>query len=96
MNYKFKVGDKVHKPKGYSFVGTVVSVFMTTSGEIRIVAEMRDNGMLHVFNEAQLESGWAQTSDPWQEVVHLSQSLPNDHDFGRAVRLHVWEATGQK
>ena len=96
MNYKFKVGDKVHKPKGYSFVGTVVSVFMTTSGEIRIVAEMRDNGMLHVFNETQLESGWTRTSDPWQEVVHLSQTLPNDHDFGRAVRLHVWEATGQK
>ena len=91
---KFKIGDKVHKPKGYSFVGTVVSVFLTTSGEVRIVAEMKDNGMLHVFNETQLEPGWSSFLDPWQEVVHLSQTLPNDHDFGRAVRLHVWEKTG--
>ena len=96
MNYKFKVGDKVHKPKGYSFVGTVVSVFMTTSGETRIVAEMRNNGMLHVFNENQLESGWIQSNDPWQEVVQLSQALPNDHDFGRAVRLHVLETLSHK
>jgi hypothetical protein len=96
MNSKFKIGDRVHKPKGYRFVGTVVSVFTTTAGETRIVAEMRDNGMLHVFNETQLESGWIPTEDPWQEVVHLSQSLPNDHDFGRAVRLYVWDVLGSK
>ena len=96
MNCKFKVGDRVHKPKGYSFVGTVVSVFTTTSGEIRIVAEMKDNGMLHVFNETQLDAGWIQSNDPWQEVVHLSKTLPNDHDFGRAVRLHVWEILANK
>jgi hypothetical protein len=54
-NYKFKVGDKVYKPKGYKFPGIVVSIFKTTSGETRIVAEMRDNGMLHIFNESQLE-----------------------------------------
>jgi hypothetical protein len=52
---KFKVGDKVYKPKGYKFPGTVVAVFTTTSGDIRIVAEMDDNGMLHIFNENQLE-----------------------------------------
>ena len=52
---KFKVGDKVYKPKGYKFPGTVVSIFQTTSGETRIVAEMEDNGMLHIFNESQLE-----------------------------------------
>jgi hypothetical protein len=52
---KFQTGDKIYKPKGYKFPGTVVSVFKTTSGETRIVAEMEDNGMLHIFNENQLE-----------------------------------------
>jgi len=52
---KFKVGDKIYKPKGYKFPGTVVAVFKTTGGETRIVAEMTDNGMLHIFNENQLE-----------------------------------------
>ena len=96
MNCKFKVGDRVHKPKGYSFVGTVVSVFATTACETRIVAEMKNNGMLHIFNENQLESGWTSLSDPWQEVLTLSQSLPNDHDFGRAVRLHIQESLSHK
>ena len=53
--YKFKIGDKVYKPKGYKFPGIVVSVFKTTSGEVRVVAEMEDNGMLHIFSETQLE-----------------------------------------
>jgi len=52
---KFKVGDKAYKPKGYKFPCTIVAVFRTTLGEVRIVAEMDDNGMLHVFNEDQLE-----------------------------------------
>ena len=52
---KFKVGDKVSKPKGYKFDGIVVSVFLTTSNEVRIVAELEGNGMLHIFSEAQLE-----------------------------------------
>ena len=55
MTYKFKVGDKVSKPKGYKFDGIVVSVFETTSGEKRIVAELKNNGMLHIFSEGQLE-----------------------------------------
>ncbi len=54
-NYKFKVGDKAYKPKGYKFLCTIVAVFTTTSGEVRIVGEMDDNGMLHIFNESQLE-----------------------------------------
>lgn len=54
-NYKFKIGDVVYKPKGYKFPGVVVAIFKTTSGETRVVAEMRDNGMLHIFNESQLE-----------------------------------------
>jgi hypothetical protein len=52
---KFQIGDKVYKPKGYKFPGTVVSVFTTLSGEVRIVAELEDNGMLHIFSESQLE-----------------------------------------
>lgn len=55
MESKFKIGDKVHKPKGYKFPGIVVSVFINTSGDVRIVAEMEDNGMLHIFSESQLE-----------------------------------------
>ena len=55
LKNKFKEGDKVYKPKGYKFNGIVVSVFKTTSGDVRIVAEMEDNGMLHIFSEKQLE-----------------------------------------
>lgn len=52
---KFKVGDKAHKPKGYKFPCTIVSVFTTVKGDIRVVAEMDDYGLLHIFNEQQLE-----------------------------------------
>ena len=55
MTNKFKVGDKAFKPKGYKFPCTIVSVFETTEGKVRIVAEMEGNGMLHIFNESQLE-----------------------------------------
>ena len=55
MEHKFKISDKIYKPKGYKFPGIVVSVFTNTSGDIRIVAEMEDNGMLHIFSESQLE-----------------------------------------
>ena len=52
---KFKVGDKAWKPKGYKFPCTIVSVFETTSGDVRIVGELDDYKMLHIFNEKQLE-----------------------------------------
>jgi len=52
---KFKIGDKAYKTKGYKFPCTIVSIFKNTKGEIRIVAEMEDNGMLHIFNETQLK-----------------------------------------
>lgn len=52
---KFKVGDLIYKPKGYSFPGIVVSIFENTKGETRIVAELENNGMLHIFSESQLE-----------------------------------------
>lgn len=52
---KFKIGDKVRKIKGYAFDGIIVSVFQNTKGEVRLVAELENNGMLHIFNEDQLE-----------------------------------------
>jgi hypothetical protein len=52
---KFKIGDKAWKPKGYKFPCTIVSVFETTSGDIRVVGELDELKMLHIFNEGQLE-----------------------------------------
>jgi hypothetical protein len=52
---KFKVGDKAHKPKGYKFPCTIVGVFETINGDIRVVGEMDEYGLLHIFNEDQLE-----------------------------------------
>lgn len=52
---KFKVGDKAYKPKGYKFPCTIVSVFHNTNGDVRLVAELDGYGMLHIFNENQLE-----------------------------------------
>lgn len=65
-NSKFKIGDKAWKPKGYDFPCTIVGVFQTTRGDIRVVGEMTGYGLLHIFNESQLEhtddledqSGW--------------------------------------
>lgn len=51
---EFKIGDRVSKPKGYSFDGIVVSIFQTTKDETRIVAELENNGMLHIFAPTQL------------------------------------------
>lgn len=53
-NTKFQVGDKVDKITGYKFPGTVVSVFSTTAGKIRLVVEMDNFGLLHIFNEDNL------------------------------------------
>jgi hypothetical protein len=52
---KFKVGDKAHKPKGYKFPCTIVGVFETIGGEVRVIGEMDEYGLLHIFNENQLE-----------------------------------------
>jgi hypothetical protein len=57
MEQIFEVGDKVSKPKGYAFDGTVVSVFKTLQGHTRIVAELttaNGEGMLHIFSPSQL------------------------------------------
>jgi len=54
-NTKFKIGNKAYKPKGYKFPCTIVSVFKTVGGDTRVVAEMSGYGLLHIFNEEQLE-----------------------------------------
>lgn len=55
----FEVGDKVEKAVGdYTFPGTVVSVFTTLSGNVRLVVEATGEeykGMLHIFNESQMK-----------------------------------------
>lgn len=53
--YKFKIGDRAYKPNGYKFPCTIVSVFKTINGGVRIVGEMDEYGLLHIFNENQLE-----------------------------------------
>ncbi len=55
MFSKFKIGDKAYKPKGYQFPCTIVGIFKNTKGDIRIIGEMDGYGMLHIFNESQLE-----------------------------------------
>ncbi len=52
---KFRVGDKAIKVKGYKFPCTIVSVFQTVEGHVRVVGEMDEYGLLHIFNEDQLE-----------------------------------------
>ena len=54
LKTKFKVGDMARKPKGYEFPCTIVSVFKTKKGNIRVVGEMDNYGLLHIFNEDQL------------------------------------------
>jgi len=52
--YKFKIGDRVDKIVGYKFPGTVVSVFETTTGKTRLVVEMDNYNLLHIFSEDNL------------------------------------------
>ena len=54
-NTKFKIGDKAYKTKGYKFPCTIVSVFKTKEGNVRVVGEMDEYGLLHIFNEEQLD-----------------------------------------
>jgi hypothetical protein len=58
MTARFEVGDKVRKRSGYEYPGFVVSVFTNRAGAIRYVIEADHpsfSGMLHIFNEEQLE-----------------------------------------
>lgn len=56
----FKVGQQVDKAKGYSFPGTIVSIFNTLDGAMRMVVESDApkgfpfHGILHIFSPENL------------------------------------------
>lgn len=50
-----KAGDYVSKKSGYKYEGWVMSDFVKTTGERRVVVEEAYSGMLHIFNPEQLE-----------------------------------------
>lgn len=49
------IGSRVAKKRGYSFIGTVQSVFQKRNGETRIVVEMDCTGMLHIYSPQDVE-----------------------------------------
>lgn len=53
-SHRFAVGDHVHKPKGYRFPGIVRAVFLTEDRQVRLVVQMDNYRLLHIFNEDQL------------------------------------------
>jgi len=55
--FKFQVGDRVRKTGGsYEAEGFIVGTAVTTMGQLRYVFEFESYpGMLHIFNEGQLE-----------------------------------------
>lgn len=56
-NFKFELGDRVRKVGGtYQAEGFIVGIAITTTGDVRFVFEFEAfPGMLHIFNEGQLE-----------------------------------------
>ena len=56
-NFKFELGDRVRKVGGsYQAEGFIVGIAITTTGDVRFVFEFEQfPGMLHIFNEGQLE-----------------------------------------
>jgi hypothetical protein len=56
---KFKLGDKVRKPKGYNFEPAVIIMAgKDINNEDRYAAQISQGqckGMIHIFNEDQLE-----------------------------------------
>ena len=56
-DFKFHEGDRVRKVGGtYQAEGVIVGIAVTTTGDVRYVFEFEQYpGMLHIFNEGQLE-----------------------------------------
>ena len=55
--FKFREGDLVKKVGGtYQAEGIIVGIAVTTNGDVRYVFEFEQYpGMLHIFNESQLQ-----------------------------------------
>lgn len=68
-----KTGDLVSKKSGYKYIGYIVADFKKTTGERRLVVECINTGMLHVFNESNLE--------PAKEGLHRNQEQGNEEVF---------------
>lgn len=51
---EYRVGDKVVKPRGYAFPGTVVAAFMVAGGQRYVIESELAPGMLHIFSPSQL------------------------------------------
>lgn len=86
---EFEVGQKVIKPQGYKFDSTIVAVFETTAGHTRVVAENGD-GLLHIFNEKQLEH--ADDSQQhggfrWGQHVYVKQTPRTSATHGKQGRI---------
>ena len=82
---KFKVGDKAIKVKGYEFPCTIVSVFETKAGNVRVVGEMDNYGLLHIFNEGQLEH-------PEKDSGAKDKFLVDQYNRNRDSKDHVTTA----
>lgn len=94
-NTKFKVGDKAFKPKGYAFPCTIVGVFETLKGEIRVVGEMDEYGLLHIFNEGQLEHVNPENMGKEQNVRILTDLLEYLKEQHSNLPTHVFEVLGE-
>ncbi len=54
---QFRVGDRVHKARGYRWPGVVVAVFKNLGGDVRVVVECtvpEVAGALHIYSPSQL------------------------------------------
>lgn len=68
----FKVGDFVRKKCGYMFPGIVRAVFQNGDGEWRVVVECTEptvKGILHIYNQGQLESLKSDRVRPEVELI---------------------------
>jgi hypothetical protein len=99
---KFKVGDKAYKPKGYKFPCTVVGVFETIEGNIRVVGEMDEYGLLHIFNEDQLEptiieevkkEEWAKMLDSYEKLKGEEIKSGNRDTYEGGFDSSTWLST---
>lgn len=52
----FEIGDRVHKIIGdYTFDGEIIGIIHKRNGTVRVVAELDGRGLVHIFNENQLQ-----------------------------------------